>query len=78
MSMGQNKKLNFLLLKNTILSLIPAILIMVVILCCMRYFHLLNNLDFYSVERPSELQQLYESGITNVEMTFPQLHEMGV
>lgn len=77
MSMGQNKKLNFLLLKNTILSLIPAILIMVVILCCMRYFHLLNNLDFYSVERPSELQQLYESGITNVEMTFPQLHEMG-
>lgn len=38
------------------MSLLPTIVIMLLIVGGMRHFHLLNNLDFYHVDDPQQLE----------------------
>ena len=59
------------------MSLLPTIVIMLLIVGCMRHFHLLNNLDFYHTDDPRQLSSLYKSETKNVEMRFQKLTYMG-
>jgi hypothetical protein len=66
-----------MLLKNTIMTLIPIIAILTLMVWGMHHFKLLNNLDFAKVNSLNELDEVYEAGTENVEMTFDKLSYLG-
>ncbi len=75
--MFENNKLNLFLLKNTIISLIPVAILIAAVIIAMQHYDLFTNLDFYSLDDPSQIEQAYEDGISNVTITFEKLSNMG-
>lgn len=75
--MFQYRRLDLLLLKNTAMTVLPALIILTVILCGISYFKLFQNLEFEKIDTLHQLDVAYEDNIRNVELTLDRADYLG-
>lgn len=75
--MFETRRLNLLLLKNTIMALLPAVVILLIIIASMAHYNLLGNLEFHQIKNLEDLDAAYYDNIENVQITFQEIDNMG-
>lgn len=71
------KKLDLLLLKNTMMSVLPFILVLAFILGGMAYFNVFKNLECETVDSLQQLETAYKNDRYNIEITLDRLDNLG-
>lgn len=75
--MFEYKKLDLLLLKNIIMSVLPIVLLLVVIMGGMKYFNVFQNLECETIDTLSQLETAYENDRYNIEITLDSVNSLG-
>lgn len=75
--MFEYRRLELMLLKNTIMTLVPALLILLFAGFIMLKFDVISNVASYKYDSADEITKAYESGKYNVEMEVSYLRSLG-
>lgn len=75
--MFRYKKLELLLLKNTVMSVLPMVLLLIAILCGMSWFHVFEHLRLADIDTVDQLEAMKENHVSNAEMTLERADCLG-
>lgn len=73
----KQERLNLLLLKNTILIVIPAVIVFVFILVFTHFYPVIYQMTCHTVRSYDEIQDWYQKECFNVRMRVPQIRYTG-
>lgn len=73
----KKERLNLLLLKNTIVILVPAVIIFILIFGFVKHYPVIYQMTCHDVDTMEEIREWYEKGCYNVKIRIPQLKYTG-
>lgn len=73
----KKERLNLLLLKNTVVMLVPAVIVFVVIFILVRQYPVIYQMTCHDVDTLEEMQEWYQKGCYNVKVRIPSMKYTG-
>lgn len=75
--MFKNRRFDLYLLKNTILSMLPALAVLVAMMAIISHFEIANKFTFEYADGPDALQRIYDRQVYNVKLHVDRADYLG-
>lgn len=75
--MYKNRRFDLYLLKNTVLSMLPAMVVLVAMMAMMYHFEIAKKFTFEYADGPDELQRIYAEEVYNVKLHVDRADYLG-